>query len=84
MKKKVYFSKNKNHLANKHFKNRYSDSNLTTTSEVANKMQLETIRQEKLDFIVITFSGKFDRQIIIDLQRNKRGEEFIQIIQVCV
>jgi hypothetical protein len=69
--------------------NVYSDSyqqNIvppTSTEEInKEKEQLETIRQETLDFVVNIRREKFARKISIELQRNKLGEEFIQIVQV--
>jgi hypothetical protein len=52
------------------------------TSEEDNKEQWEISKEETLDFNVNIMNEKYDRQIKIELQRNKRGDEFIQIVQV--
>jgi len=55
------------------------------TVNETNKGKWEILRQETLDFSfnVNTIIGKQDRKIIIRLQRNKWGGEFIQIVEVC-
>jgi hypothetical protein len=49
------------------------------------KEKWEILRQEIFDFSVYVNAiiGKQDRKMIIRLERNKWGQKFIQIMQVC-